>query len=178
MRLVFLDIDGVLNGHEKLDSGYCGINHVIASRFNRILDAVPDAKIVVSSAWRYLTFQGHMTVKGFEFLLLVHGVKCHERVFGVTEPDGDIKDEPDHFDASAWVKAGLRWRVDQIRAFLAGVECSQFVVIDDLPLVIENFVQTDGKVGLTNDDAANAIAILSQLVTPQPRATRRKGKGP
>lgn len=25
MKLIFLDIDGVLNAHEKLPSGYCGI---------------------------------------------------------------------------------------------------------------------------------------------------------
>jgi len=55
MKLLFLDIDGVLNDHAKLESGYCGIRHDKASLLNRILDAVPDVQLVISSAWRYLT---------------------------------------------------------------------------------------------------------------------------
>lgn len=33
MRLIFLDIDGVLNAHEKLASGYCGIQRPQSEHF-------------------------------------------------------------------------------------------------------------------------------------------------
>lgn len=162
MKLIFLDIDGVLNAHEKLPSGYCGIRLENAQRLNTILDAVPDAKLVISSAWRYLTFQGHMTLKGFEYLLLVHGVKAHERVIGRTAPDGKIEDEPDHHDADAWNRTGLKWRAQQIAAFLTECDAgTPYVVLDDLPLDVPNFVQTNGSVGLTAADAQRAIEILS-----------------
>lgn len=171
MRLIFLDIDGVLNGHEKLPSGYCGIRLENAHHLNTILDAVPDARLVISSAWRYLTFQGHLTLKGFEYLLLVCGVKAHERVIGRTEPDGRIEDEPNHFDTDAWNRAGLKWRRAQIEKWLEGAIADgpslPYVVLDDLPLGMANFIQTDGTTGLTAGDAQRAIAILTQ---PQEQA--------
>lgn len=163
MKLIFLDIDGVLNGHEKLATGYCGIRQENAQHLNRVLDTVTDAKLVISSAWRYLTFQGHMTLKGFEYLLLVNGVKALNRIAGRTEPDGAIENEPDHHDADAWNKAGLRWRRSQIERYLKldALPDSRYVVLDDLPLGMTNFVQTDGATGLTEADADEAIRILT-----------------
>jgi len=162
MRLIFLDIDGVLNDHTKLASGYCGIQQPQVEQFNRILDAVPDAMIVVSSAWRYMTFRGDMTLKGFEYLLLVHGVKAHERVYAVTETDGAIEQEPDHFDADAWRVAGLRCRNQQIRRVVNEnrMRLQGYVVLDDLPLSVPNFVQCEGTIGLRSGDADRAIEIL------------------
>lgn len=161
MKALFLDIDGVLNGHEKLESGYCGIRYECAKRLNRILDAVPDFQIVVSSAWRYMTYRGDMTIAGFEYLLLVHGIKAYQRVHGVTEAD-PVAAEPCHFDSETWKANGIRWRADQIREYISqhGITC--YVVIDDLPLEIERFVRTDGECGLTDDDANKVISFLKE----------------
>lgn len=84
MKVIFLDIDGVLNDHTQMENHYCGTKYECVQQFNRILDAVPEAKIVISSAWRYMILRGDVTLKGFEMLLLTHGVKCHERVIGHT----------------------------------------------------------------------------------------------
>jgi hypothetical protein len=46
MIVIFLDIDGVLNGHQKHENGYCGIYPECVTRFNRLLDAVPNAMVV------------------------------------------------------------------------------------------------------------------------------------
>lgn len=73
MKILFLDIDGVLNNHEKLESGYCGISQPQAHHLNLILDTFPDLKLVISSAWRYMTFRGDMTLRGFEMLLQICG---------------------------------------------------------------------------------------------------------
>lgn len=54
MKIIMLDIDGVLNFHGTEDKicGYIGLCPERISRLNRITDAHPDAKIVVSSTWR------------------------------------------------------------------------------------------------------------------------------
>lgn len=170
MKFLFLDIDGVLNGHEKLASGYCGIRHDLVPHLNLILDSVPDVKLVISSAWRYLTFRGDMTLTGFEYLLLLHGVKCFERLHGTTEPDDDVPSC--HFDAAAWNDIGIRWRHQQIAQYVDRHRPLRYAVVDDLPLSVPYFVQTDGTVGLTKDDADKLIAILSP---PTPAQEQRDG---
>ena len=162
MRLIFLDIDGVLNGHEKLETGYCGICPQRASRFNRLLDAVPDAQIVVSSAWRYIMLKGGMTLQGFEQMLLICGVKCYGRLVGHTCPDGEICDEPPHDDVETWRRIGLEMRSRQIERYVARYKPERYIVLDDLPLVgVENFVQTDSTLGLTDADVERAIGLLT-----------------
>jgi hypothetical protein len=155
--LLFLDIDGVLNDHTKLPSGYCGINPAMAVRLNTILDALPGLRIVVSSAWRYIMLRGEMTLQGFEYLLLIHGVKCRGRIIGHTLPDGPIEDEPNHHDPEVWRRAGLLWRAQQIRAFVDQAKPARWCVLDDLPIGVENLVQTNGDVGLTDGDVARVI---------------------
>lgn len=55
MKVIFLDVDGVLNwvGTEDRIDGYIGLCRERIQRLNRICDAHPDAKIVVSSTWRH-----------------------------------------------------------------------------------------------------------------------------
>lgn len=163
MKLIFLDIDGVLNGHEKLPgSVYCGICLRRAGLFNRILESVPDAKIVVSSSWRYMIFRGDMTLRGFEMLLMLCGVNCEGRVIAHTCPDGEIQDEPAHDDAEAWRRAGLAMRRGQIFKTLEELKPALFVVLDDLPLSgVPNLIQTDATAGLTEIEVERAIKMLA-----------------
>lgn len=159
IAILFIDVDGVLNFHEKTPSGYCGIDPRCRDRLNRITDET-GAVLVISSAWRYLVTSGEMTVKGFEGMLRTHGIKAD--VIGVTRrdsevlgPDGKLMPMPDE-------------RGGQISDWLAvyGVvhDSIRYVVIDDMDLGIKfnghPFVQTDGNVGLTEADADRAIAIL------------------
>lgn len=156
--VLFLDIDGVLNSHTKLTSGYCGIDRDKVRTLNWILFEVPKLKIVVSSAWRYMILRGDMTIKGFEYLLLVHGVDCHERLHGHTESDPVI--EPCHFDAEAWHVSGLKWRAEQILKYVREHGIERYAVVDDLPLAVPNFVRTDDAIGLSLEDAINIIRLV------------------
>lgn len=66
-KLLFLDIDGVLNWaktEDRLD-GYVGLCKDRIARFNRIIEAVPDVKIVVSSTWRHMHTPSHLTSRGW-----------------------------------------------------------------------------------------------------------------
>ncbi len=56
MKIIFLDIDGVLNWRKTVErvhvGRFIGIDPAMVARFNQIIDAHPDAKIVISSTWR------------------------------------------------------------------------------------------------------------------------------
>jgi hypothetical protein len=63
-KILFLDMDGVLNAHEWLgEAGSCDVRHDCVLRLNRILHET-GAAIVLSSAWRYMVHGGDMTLPG------------------------------------------------------------------------------------------------------------------
>jgi hypothetical protein len=73
MKVLFLDVDGVLNnsGTKERQNGFIGIDPEMVNRFNWIIDAHPDIQIVVSSTWRKSGFWlgfGSTTKELFDFL--------------------------------------------------------------------------------------------------------------
>lgn len=143
--ILFCDIDGILNGHQAHPNGYCGTYPECVKQFNHILDEFPDLKLVISSAWRYLVHNGCMTLLGFENMLLTHGVKCRGRIVGITRKDFEERIDPRENQIMDWVKIH---------------KPSQWLVIDDLDLRMDNFFWTDGEVGLTEQDACEIIHII------------------
>lgn len=170
MRVLFLDIDGVLNGHEKHpDSPYTTIRPDCVKRLNRIVKAT-DCRIVVSSAWRYMLFHRGgkprpMSLLGFQYMLHTHGlIHCTKVIIGHTRKDEDIPE-----------------RGAQIRAWLeVHPEVTSFVVLDDDPMAMElgplwrRLVRTNEKMGLTDADARRAIAVLSRPWRRRGRAQRER----
>ena len=160
MTLIYLDIDGVLNDHRRDGvHGFCIINPELVQNLNVLLDQVPEAQIVISSAWRYLVLNGSMTVKGFESLLLSHGLHCYDRVIGITDADElyyenreRLLNDP-HF--------GLSIRAQQIQNDLQLRQPARYIVIDDLAVPINGLVRTDGLVGLTMDAVNRAFNLLN-----------------
>lgn len=89
--LVFLDIDGVLNGANAWNHGAQSntIHGPCIEAFNHLLrQARP--QIVLSSAWRYMLLCGAMRAHGFEYLLRTHGaVGIANSIIGTTCADED-----------------------------------------------------------------------------------------
>jgi hypothetical protein len=156
--ILFLDIDGVLNDHRKWASKYSPILFENVVHLNTILGRVPEVRIVLSSAWRYV----FNTVPTIETLLMCHGCDCCGRVLGATCSDEEINagPMPAFDDPERWRSLGLTWRADQIERFVEQHNPEEFVVLDDLPLQVPNLVQTLPNVGLTAADAITAISIL------------------
>lgn len=171
MNVVFLDIDGVLNGHDWDEGAQSNrIQYRCVCQLNRIIRAT-DCKFVLSSAWRYMLldrgrkFRPAMTTTGFEYLMRTHGA-CGFRLLGTTAADADF----------GWtLENNLPVRGLQIQAWLEqnsekhGVE--RYVAIDDDDLDITPLgiplVQTNPKWGLSMRKAAEAIRFLS--LPPSPR---------
>jgi hypothetical protein len=154
IKLLFLDIDGVLNGHQTSDSGYCGIDPQCARRLNKVLNTYPDLKIVISSSWRYLIHTGQMTLEGFESLLLTHGVLCRGRIMGVTRRDH-----------KEW-ETDLR--INQINDFLGGfyiIDNFKWLILDDIDIDIvpvKEHLKIDGLTGLQDEDIDRIIAYFGE----------------
>lgn len=149
MRVIFLDIDGVLNGHDwDEDAASNRIRPECVAMLNRIVSAT-GAQIVLSSAWRYMILKGAMTRLGFDYLLRTHG-GCGLHVIDTTEPD---------------VTMGADERGQQIANWLATHDpVDSYVVLDDEDYGITKrhpAVITESTIGLTREDSDKAIAILT-----------------
>lgn len=166
--LVFLDIDGVLNAHEFNHECLCGqIHREKVERLNRVLRAT-GARVVLSSAWRYLVHRDEMNLMGMEWLLRSHGMLAG-RLAGITRMDTMV-DRPT-YDGTPGSWPLTNERGEQVREWLAINTPHEvpYIVIDDLDLGISEaghpFVQTDGSIGLTEADATTAIAMLAGAVS-------------
>ncbi len=87
MKVLFLDIDGVLNwaGTEDKIDGYTGLCPERIARLNRILEAVPGLKIVISSTWRHcFSSSAYKDFPGLVRLLKKRGLKKDAKVIGAT----------------------------------------------------------------------------------------------
>lgn len=153
--LLFLDIDGVLNGHEQFNAqvGSSVIQAQAVNLLNLVLKHT-DSQFVLSSAWRYLVHRNEMSLSGLSWLLRSHGI--YDRLVGVTRMDTMVTPErpvPDErgVQITEWLKTHQH--------------CGLYAVVDDLDLGISDsghpFVQTDGKVGLTVKQGAKLIGLLS-----------------
>lgn len=151
-------MDGVMNDHVPMENTYCGVSPACVRRLNRLLDEFDDLRIVVSSAWRYMVFAGDMSVRGFEEMLLTHGVCCYGRVFGTTAADEDYWSSP----PSTEDYADLTVRKRQIEDHVREHKPASYVVLDDMALNMDRFVRTDGLKGLQDQDVDAAIEILRQ----------------
>lgn len=158
--VLFLDVDGVLNGHSDYAPHRALIRPACAERLQRVLDETA-AVVVISSAWRYQVLLGAVTLRGFEYMLRSHGIIAN--VVGTT--GRDAADTQQEFNGHT----GQGERVTQIRAWLAAHPGAfplgrRWAVVDDAKLSLADpslpIVETDGAVGLTDADADRLIALL------------------
>lgn len=147
--VLFLDIDGVLNGHEYNEEAQSnGIRADCVQRLNRVL-GMTDCSIVLSSAWRYMVLRGAMTLQGFSYMLRTHGVRSPMRLIGCFGED-DQTEDPDER-----ARQVLAWRAEHEHT-------GRWAVVDDMDLGFLGmpFVQTDKTKGLTDEDADRLIKFL------------------
>jgi hypothetical protein len=159
--VVFLDIDGVLNPHAFDPVAQSNrIDHDKVILLNFILSG-RDARIVLSSAWRYLLNRSEMTLSGLDWLLRSHGVRAGS-LAGITHPDTPTEWDEERGVPVAFVENERAAQVRRWRA--ANGHRGRYVVIDDLDLGFTAagmpFVQTEGSVGLTAGDVDRANEIL------------------
>lgn len=149
VRLIFLDVDGVLNSNAWYD-GYLPrgfpvprppLDPAAVGRLDRIVRAT-NAYIVLSTSWR-----GHPELPGW---LLSHG--CRGTVVGQTpvlpgRPRGD--------EIAAWLN----------RKAKQGIAVAAFCILDDgddMGDLSPWLIQTTQDYGLQDDDVERAITLLTE----------------
>jgi hypothetical protein len=167
MKLIFLDIDGVLNSHPwmqtlpKLKLGTtlewgAMIDPTAVERLNRIVDAT-GAAIVVSSSWR-----NFLTVAQLRAILKERGF--HGLVIASTPRDEEF---PPNCERGTQIDAFLKtFKVE------CGSNCDcvnfyqieSFVILDDdadMAPHMDHLVRTTFATGLQDEHVEQAIAMLS-----------------
>lgn len=147
MKIIFLDIDGVLNGDDWLTLTGCDTSKPLSyfqpdccARLQRILDAT-GAKVVISSSWRRM------------FSL--------DEIRGFLAESGVTADVIDH----TIVRFSMCYRAYEIDRWLDENSCEVYCVLDDIkmPEHRDNQVLTTERIGLTDSDVERAIAILGRI---------------
>jgi len=142
MRILFLDIDGVLNSWQsiyweirqdvrKKQESLCPI---AMSNLDELLKKVPDLKIVISSTWRR-----HFTIAELQVIMTEQGFKSADRIIGATPTD-----VPKKFSE-------LMPRLREIRVWLAEhPEVTQWCAVDDHDLGDDGEELAEGQVVYTD----------------------------
>jgi hypothetical protein len=138
MKILFLDIDGVLNTHKSIGQfGVDFIDRAMVILVARIVQ-VTGAKIVLSSTWRVDDKDRALVVRE----LAQHGLELHD-----CTPVLAIGD-----------------RCDEIAAWLSNnSHVQRFAILDDWPdaEISGSFFRTNENTGLTHEIAENVIDHLN-----------------
>jgi hypothetical protein len=150
--IIFLDIDGVMvtrdcfvnpepkNSHHRMFDGRC------VRALQRIIEAVPDVRIVVSSTWRLGSAE------------MFDRLRDHIALHGITAPvcgrTPDFRGQERGTEISHWLQHHKR--------------IERFAILDDEndmgDELLPRLVQTDFENGLTDQHADTVIAMLSDCV--------------
>lgn len=139
MKVLFLDVDGVLNNYHMRNFGEA-FSQPSCDALNTILERVPDLKIVISSAWR---------IWGREYMqkiLVKNGVSLSQgKVIDITGQEQGIRG----YQIQCWLDRN------------PGV--TKFAILDDetdMGPLLDRLVKTNGYVGLTSAEADKVVDLL------------------
>lgn len=143
MRILFLDIDGVLNSstffQKMIDEGKHHTNETLDPEAVRILNTIVSktgCKIVISSSWRLCNTQQEITDTLWRFGL--RGFK--NDIIGMT-PDISL------FDRRGEIMA---WIHDH-------PEATSYCALDDIPIKLPFWVEVNPKTGLNDEYFADLV---------------------
>lgn len=171
MKIIFLDIDGVLNSHRSFmakvgqpvaipqadwsmkrmaEVQAKQLDPVAVALLNRLTDADPTIKLVISSTHRLFAYR--------DGKLQLNLLRDYMRILGVT---GEV------IDATPRLEPDLT-RGQEIDAWLS-ISCplavKRFIIIDDdadmLPTQMNRFVQTDAEIGFSIKDVKLVQGLLN-----------------
>jgi hypothetical protein len=156
MKIIFLDIDGVLNNmytDEYTPDGFVGISTTLNERLGKIVKSDPDEiEVVLSSSWKLMTDE----MADYSYMM--------EKLREVNAEPVGITEEPDD--------EGLLRAQGIIQYLEATDDVTGYVILDDYIFdfreagLTPHLVLTDEVVGLTQEDVLMAIDILNGKLLP------------
>jgi hypothetical protein len=147
-RILFLDIDGVLNTDDFRDTfGNNVLNPFLVRNLDRVVFET-ECKIVISSDWRFGAMKIiHKALWCKEFVAQTQAEMIIESIIDTIPDLGLTREE----EILAWVRVPM-------------IEVGNWVAVDDmdLDLVVENFVHTNPTIGLSEQKAEEIIMKLKK----------------
>jgi len=140
MKIIFLDVDGVLNTPKLLKRfGFDFIDPILVALVARIVKET-EAKIVLSSTWRIEEKNKEMV----RVALAEHGLEIFDCTPVITKS----------FSEGGWTR-----RHEEIQSWIDQNTVTKFAIIDDFDdaNIEGSFFQTDENIGLTVSIAENII---------------------
>lgn len=154
MKIIFLDIDGVLNSqHTDYGDRRDRLDSSAIAHLNTVVQQT-GARIVLTSDWR----RYYGLPRCIE-LVCTAGLSA-EIIDATPNLERRMTLEEDDFDVTEYFE---RLRRSEIEAWIAAHDVRIFVVLDDLAVFQRehpNIIITNPATGLTAEDAARATAIL------------------
>ena len=181
-KVIFLDIDGVLNTERQhnrcVEAGLAYVDNfgyafdpVSVANLKKIVDEV-GADIVISSSWKFW------------------GLSTMQKLWTNRELPGKLIDvTPNNVSDEMLLSVDLdlmdlpAGKGSEIKEWLEtkGQQVTHYAILDDLPDMLpeqqSHFVQTDPRIGITEDDADRVISILTGEVPKAKRARNRNQQG-
>ena len=158
MKVIFLDIDGVLNSQMLIDKNE---NEKIDINAVKLLKTLIDRSgaVVVLSSGRRLWFDDDMVTDDVEAQYL------YDILF---QYDIDIYGKTPDFSTDE-IRTRRTFKDVKAKEIVAWLEkhcdVDKYVILDDLHLendqINANLIQIDGRVGITEEDVKRAMAILN-----------------
>jgi hypothetical protein len=145
MKVLFLDIDGVLNTPKMLGRfGIDFVDNILVALVARIVNET-DCKIVLSSTWRIDQKDRMVAVRE----LAQYGLEIHSDTPVITRSGG-------------WESGGSVRRAEEIQAWLDQNPVERFAILDDMQdaCIEGSFFRTDENRGLTVQIAEQVIQHL------------------
>jgi hypothetical protein len=146
-RIVFLDVDGVLNTNwsntgERFDPRILPSSATIL----QALLSRSGAKIVVSSSWRRVVNDGTMKLGGFTLMLKTHGVSAANVIGALANRNPAV----DHIED----------RRHQMSLWRESMPDASFVALDDLPIPVPFLVRVDPTFGIGWPHVEEALRVF------------------
>jgi hypothetical protein len=166
MRVLFLDIDGVLNSKQwyqkRSESGlktqpYCDIDPKAIKQLNRIEKIYKDVKIVISSTWR------HHIIDSFGWNIIFELLGCNIEVIDVTPRLQTYRGT----EIAAWIlEYHSRRKKNPDNCYDMGM-IDSFVIVDDdddMEMLSSRLVLCENEKGLTEEAINQIIEKLAESV--------------
>ena len=151
-RIIFLDVDGVLNGHEWLSQdGFVPKINKPQAKHLYILLWKSAAKVVLISSWRSMIHSGKMDIRGMNSLFKSHGIRNIDVIDILPPHDLALKHKDD--------------RTILLNQWVNKHRPKSYIVLDDLPLDVENLIRPDPGVGLDAEHVKLAMKMFEEQET-------------
>lgn len=166
-KIIFLDIDGVIATPESLNNGDWGLVHSKQLLLKEILDAHPEAELVISSSWRIGSVKEtkeYMTEQGFLFSDKITGITI--RAYHYIDKKEKIHlSIPRGVEIQQWIDTNIH--SDNGKNFVKkqpGIDYNYIIIDDDSDMLLSqsnHFLQTSSDIGLTKEIVEKSIKKLN-----------------